>query len=158
MKITRKPTLLPMPIEYRPLKNQTEEEKSAEFFDHLSNSKKPLIYFGGGVISANASEELREFVDTSITCINFNGLGCGWYDINSSLHMLGMHGTPYANYAVQESDFLIAIGSRFDDRVAGVPDKFAPKAKVIIILMSMHQKLIKLRMPLGPILVFYLWH
>ena len=45
--------------------------------------------------------------------------------------MLGMHGTPYANYAVQESDFLIAIGSRFDDRVAGVPVKFAPKAKVI---------------------------
>ncbi len=109
------------------------EEKSSEFFDHLSNSKKPLIYFGGGVISANASEELREFVDHfNLPAVStLMGLGAVDTQHRSSLHMLGMHGTPYANYAVQESDFLIAIGSRFDDRVAGVPDKFAPKAKVI---------------------------
>ena len=109
------------------------EEKSSEFFDHLSNSKKPLIYFGGGVISANASEELREFVDHFNLPAVSTLMGLGAVDTQhpSSLHMLGMHGTPYANYAVQESDFLIAIGSRFDDRVAGVPDKFAPKAKVI---------------------------
>ena len=109
------------------------EEKSSEFFDHLSNSKKPLIYFGGGVISANASEELREFVDHfNLPAVStLMGLGAVDTQHRSSLHMLGMHGTPYANYAVQESDFLIAIGSRFDDRVAGVPDKFASKAKVI---------------------------
>ena len=109
------------------------EEKSSEFFDHLTKSKKPLIYFGGGVISANASEELREFVDYfNLPAVStLMGLGAVVTQHPSSLHMLGMHGTPYANYSVQESDFLIAIGSRFDDRVAGVPDKFAPNAKVI---------------------------
>ena len=109
------------------------QEKSSEFFEHLSNSKKPLIYFGGGVISANASEELREFIDYfNLPAVStLMGLGAVDTQHQSSLHMLGMHGTPFANYAVQESDFLIAIGSRFDDRVAGVPEKFAPEAKVI---------------------------
>jgi Thiamine pyrophosphate-requiring enzymes [acetolactate synthase, pyruvate dehydrogenase (cytochrome), glyoxylate carboligase, phosphonopyruvate decarboxylase] len=114
-------------------KSRLNEEKSSEFFTHLSNSKRPLIYFGGGVISASASKELREFVDYFNLPAVSTLMGLGAVDTRhpSSLHMLGMHGTPYANYAVQESDFLIAIGSRFDDRVAGVPEKFAPKAKVI---------------------------
>ena len=109
------------------------QEKSSEFFEHLSNSKKPLIYFGGGVISANASKELREFIDYfNLPAVStLMGLGAVDTQHQSSLHMLGMHGTPFANYAVQESDFLIAIGSRFDDRVAGVPEKFAPEAKII---------------------------
>ena len=114
-------------------KSRLNEEKSSEFFTHLGNSKRPLIYFGGGVISASASKELREFVDYFNLPAVSTLMGLGAVDTRhpSSLHMLGMHGTPYANYAVQESDFLIAIGSRFDDRVAGVPEKFAPKAKVI---------------------------
>ena len=114
-------------------KSRLNQEKSSEFFTHLGNSKRPLIYFGGGVISASASKELREFVDYFNLPAVSTLMGLGAVDTRhpSSLHMLGMHGTPYANYAVQESDFLIAIGSRFDDRVAGVPEKFAPKAKVI---------------------------
>ena len=114
-------------------KSRLNEEKSSEFFTHLGNSKRPLIYFGGGVISASASKELREFVDYFNLPAVSTLMGLGAVDTQhpSSLHMLGMHGTPYANYAVQESDFLIAIGSRFDDRVAGVSEKFAPKAKVI---------------------------
>ena len=114
-------------------KSRLNEEKSSKFFAHLGNSKRPLIYFGGGVISASASKELREFVDYFNLPAVSTLMGLGAVDTQhpSSLHMLGMHGTPYANYAVQESDFLIAIGSRFDDRVAGVPEKFAPKAKVI---------------------------
>jgi acetolactate synthase-1/2/3 large subunit len=114
-------------------KSRLNEEKSSKFFAHLGNSKRPLIYFGGGVISASASKELREFVDYFNLPAVSTLMGLGAMDTQhpSSLHMLGMHGTPYANYAVQESDFLIAIGSRFDDRVAGVPEKFAPKAKVI---------------------------
>ena len=108
-------------------------EKIDSFFYHLENAKKPLIYSGGGVVSANASNELRRFINHFKIPAVSTLMGLGGLDTQNefSLHMLGMHGTPFANYAVQESDFLIAIGSRFDDRVAGVPDKFAPKAKVI---------------------------
>jgi len=99
----------------------------------IENAKKPVIYAGGGVVLSNASDELREFVKKTGIPITTTLLGLGIYPETDdlSLEMLGMHGTYYANYAVNESDLLIAIGARFDDRVTGKIATFIPNAKVI---------------------------
>ncbi|MGB8226610.1 MAG: biosynthetic-type acetolactate synthase large subunit [Sedimentisphaerales bacterium] len=99
----------------------------------INKSEKPVVYVGGGVISANASDELRAFAQKANLPVTMTLLGLGTYDQTraESLDMLGMHGTAYANYAVQECDLLIAIGARFDDRVTGKVKTFAPNAKVI---------------------------
>ncbi|MFT3792449.1 MAG: biosynthetic-type acetolactate synthase large subunit [Rudaea sp.] len=103
------------------------------FFDALAGAKRPLIYAGGGVIAAEAAGSLREFADAFGIPVVTTLMGIGAADTTRplSLHMLGMHGTAFANYATEDCDFLIAVGSRFDDRVAGVPDKFAAGAKFI---------------------------
>ncbi len=103
------------------------------FFDLLKASRKPLIYAGGGVIHAEAAESLRTLAKHYGIPVTTTLMGIGAYDTRDemSLHMLGMHGTAAANYAVDDCDFLIAVGARFDDRVAGVPDLFAPNAKAI---------------------------
>ena len=99
----------------------------------INKSEKPVVYVGGGVISANASDELRAFAQKANLPVTMTLLGLGSYDQMrpESLDMLGMHGTAYANYAVQECDLLIAIGARFDDRVTGKVKTFAPQAKII---------------------------
>jgi len=109
------------------------EERCAQFFAMLGESKRPLIYAGGGVINGNASAELREFAQEFDIPVVTTLMGIGAMDTTSSLamRMLGMHGQAFANYAVDDCDFLIAIGARFDDRVAGNPAKFAPGAKYI---------------------------
>ncbi len=113
--------------------NLVDEPSSARFLDMLKQSKRPLIYAGGGVIHADASRALREFAHAFGIPVTMTLMGLGCYDTTEplSLHMLGMHGTAYANYATDDCDFLIAVGSRFDDRVAGVPAKFARTAKFI---------------------------
>lgn len=105
----------------------------AKFFELLKQAKRPLLYIGGGVIHAEASAALRAFANEYKIPAVMTLMGLGAYDTTDplSLHMLGMHGTAYANYATDDCDFLIAIGSRFDDRVAGVPAKFARGAKYI---------------------------
>jgi len=99
----------------------------------IEESKKPVIYAGGGVVLSNASDELRQFVAKTGIPITTTLLGMGVYPETDplSLEMLGMHGTYYANYAVHNSDLLIAIGARFDDRVTGKISEFTPNAKVI---------------------------
>ena len=99
----------------------------------LEASRRPLIYAGGGVINGNATEELRRFADHFGIPVTTTLMGIGAVDTRKplSLHMLGMHGLASANYAVEDCDFLIAVGARFDDRVAGVPEKFAPNARNI---------------------------
>ncbi|MCX5634061.1 MAG: biosynthetic-type acetolactate synthase large subunit [Phycisphaerae bacterium] len=99
----------------------------------INKSEKPVVYVGGGVVSSNAAEELRAFAQKANLPVTMTLLGLGTYDQTraESLDMLGMHGTAYANYAVQECDLLIAIGARFDDRVTGKVKTFAPHAKVI---------------------------
>jgi acetolactate synthase-1/2/3 large subunit len=99
----------------------------------INESEQPVLYVGGGVISANASEEMRTLAQKAHLPVTTTLLGLGSYDQNrpESLDMLGMHGAAYANYAVQECDLLIAIGARFDDRVTGRVKGFAPHAKVI---------------------------
>jgi acetolactate synthase-1/2/3 large subunit len=99
----------------------------------LSKAKKPILYVGGGVGMANAVSELRHFMNiTGIPSVaTLKGLGAVESDNSCYLGMLGMHGTKAANLAVQQSDLLIAVGARFDDRVTGKLTEFAPNAKVI---------------------------
>jgi acetolactate synthase-1/2/3 large subunit len=99
----------------------------------INQSERPVLYVGGGIVSANASEELRALADKAHLPVTMTLLGLGCFDQNraESLDMLGMHGTAYANYAVQECDLLIAVGARFDDRVTGKLKTFAPNAKII---------------------------
>jgi acetolactate synthase-1/2/3 large subunit len=96
-------------------------------------SKKPILYVGGGIISSNASKELTLFAERLGIPVTMTLMGLGGFPGNHplSLGMLGMHGTYRANMAVMESDLLIAIGSRFDDRVTGKIEAFAPQAKII---------------------------
>jgi len=110
--------------------NKRQIDKAIEL---IAAAERPLIYAGGGVISSNASPELVEFatklgIPVTTTLM---GIGCLPCDHPLNLGMLGMHGTEYANFAVTECDLLIAIGARFDDRVTGKIDTFAPHAKVI---------------------------
>ncbi len=113
--------------------NQLSQSQCEQFFRLLASSKRPLIYAGGGVINANAGEALRAFSKRLGIPVTTTLMGIGAVDTTDSLclNMLGMHGTAYANYAVDDCDFLIALGARFDDRVAGVPDSFAPNARAI---------------------------
>lgn len=107
-------------------------ESAQDFYRLLEKSDRPLLYAGGGVINAEAAGELRAFADRFQIPVVTTLLGIGAVDTTSdlSLRMLGMHGTAFANYAVEDCDFLIAVGSRFDDRVAGKVKEFAPGASI----------------------------
>lgn len=99
----------------------------------LEEAQRPIIYAGGGVIAANASSELVEFAERMMIPVTTTlmGLGAIPCDHPLNLGMLGMHGTQYANYAITESDFLLSIGVRFDDRVTGKIETFAPHATIV---------------------------
>jgi acetolactate synthase I/II/III large subunit len=102
------------------------------FWKLLERAERPLIYAGGGINNADAADELRAFASRYGIPVVTTLLGIGAMDTTNelSLHMLGMHGTAYANYAVEDCDFLFAVGARFDDRVAGKVKEFAPHAKI----------------------------
>ena len=99
----------------------------------INDSNQPVLYVGGGIVSANASEELRELAKKANLPVTMTLLGLGTFDQTdaNSLDMLGMHGAAYANYAVQECDLLITVGARFDDRVTGKVATFASNARII---------------------------
>jgi acetolactate synthase-1/2/3 large subunit len=128
---------LPIPG-YRQRMNRLEAAKlpeaaCASFFAALGEAKRPLVYAGGGVINAGASQALREFSRQFRIPVVTTLMGIGAVDTMDalSMRMLGMHGAAFANYAVDDCDFLMAVGARFDDRVAGNPPKFAKGAKFI---------------------------
>jgi acetolactate synthase-1/2/3 large subunit len=108
-----------------------DDAAAAAFFALLGESQRPLLYVGGGVVNGMASAALREFADGFGIPVVTSLMGIGTYETTRplSMGMLGMHGPAYANYAVEDCDFLIAVGARFDDRVAGVPGKFARNAR-----------------------------
>ena len=114
-------------------RNVVSEEQSAEFFAMLSKAKRPLIYAGGGVIHSGGAQAMREFALEYEIPVVTTLMAVGSFDTthSQSMRMLGMHGAAFANYAVEDCDLLIALGARFDDRVAGNPAKFAPNAKHI---------------------------
>jgi acetolactate synthase-1/2/3 large subunit len=101
--------------------------------DLILKSRRPVLYAGGGIISSNAAKELALFAEKLGMPVTMTLMGLGCFPGNHplSLGMLGMHGTYRANMAVMESDLLLAIGARFDDRVTGKTESFAPHAKII---------------------------
>jgi acetolactate synthase-1/2/3 large subunit len=99
----------------------------------ISQAKRPIIYAGGGVIISGASSELKDLAEKIQAPVAMTLMGLGGFPGTNrlSLGMLGMHGTAYANHAIMEADVIIAVGARFDDRVTGRLDTFAPGAKII---------------------------
>jgi acetolactate synthase-1/2/3 large subunit len=99
----------------------------------IEKAARPILYIGGGIISSNASEELKVLAEKNQLPVTttFMGLGAFPGEHPLCLGMLGMHGTAYANHAIMESDLIVAVGARFDDRVTGRIDAFAPHAKII---------------------------
>src|SRR5438270_4226708 len=99
----------------------------------LANARRPVIYAGGGVVNAGAATELTELARADrfpVTC-TLMGLGAYPAPDDQWLGMLGMHGARAANYAMDEADLIFAVGARFDDRITGKLDEFAPRAKFI---------------------------
>jgi acetolactate synthase I/II/III large subunit len=99
----------------------------------LANARRPVIYGGGGIINANASDEFRELClsDRFPVTLTVMGLGAFPAPHEQWLGMLGMHGTRAANYAMDEADLIVAVGARFDDRITGKLSEFAPRAKFV---------------------------
>ncbi|MCX9013015.1 MAG: acetolactate synthase large subunit [Candidatus Methanoperedens sp.] len=110
--------------------NEQQVKKAASL---ILKAEKPILYVGGGIIFSDASEELRTLAEGIMAPVTTTLMGMGAFPSEHplSLGMLGMHGTRYANYAIQESDLIIAVGVRFDDRVTGKISAFAPNAKII---------------------------
>jgi len=99
----------------------------------ISEARKPILYVGGGAVLSDAAEEVKELAIKNEIPVTMTLLGLGAFPSGHelSLGMLGMHGTAYANHAIMDSDLIVSIGARFDDRVTGKVDAFAPHAKVI---------------------------
>ncbi|HVW17932.1 MAG TPA: biosynthetic-type acetolactate synthase large subunit [Solirubrobacteraceae bacterium] len=99
----------------------------------LASARRPVLYVGGGAIAAGASEEIRQLAEAGRFPVTCTLMGLGAFPASSDqwLGMLGMHGTRTANYAMDEADLICAIGARFDDRITGKLDEFAPRAKFI---------------------------
>src|SRR4051812_7624349 len=99
----------------------------------LANARRPVIYAGGGVIAADASEQLRALAAADRFPVTSTLMGLGAFPAPHAqwLGMLGMHGTRAANYAMDEADLILAVGARFDDRITGKLSEFAPRAKFI---------------------------
>lgn len=127
-KIERQPLVYPVPQPPSVELSLLEQAKTL-----LQQAKRPVLYVGGGVGMADAVAELRHFVEiTQMPSFStIKGLGTLPADNPYYMGMIGMHGTKAANYAAQESDLLLVLGARFDDRVTGKLDSFAPTAKVI---------------------------
>jgi acetolactate synthase-1/2/3 large subunit len=135
MQLAQIPVSQPQPIELPGFRHRIRghARQISIAAEAINESQKPVLYVGGGVITSNATQELRDLAKKANIPVTMTLMGLGAYDQNGpgSLDMLGMHGTAYANYAVQNCDLLIAVGSRFDDRVTGKLKTFAPHAKII---------------------------
>ena len=112
---------------------EPEENQIDRVIAALKNSKRPVIYAGGGTIASNASDELREFNSYIKAPVTNTLMGLGVYPGTDKyfLGMLGMHGTYQANMAMHNADLILAIGARFDDRITNTPEKFAPRAQIV---------------------------
>jgi acetolactate synthase-1/2/3 large subunit len=99
----------------------------------ILNAKKPVLYTGGGIIMSSAAEELKQFAETLQIPVTSTLMGLGGFpgDHHLWMGMLGMHGTYCANMSISETDVLIAVGARFDDRITGKLSEFAPHAKIV---------------------------
>ena len=120
------------PLRYR-LALRAEPTMLARAAEAIANSKRPILYVGGGAIASEAWREVHQLAEKTRAPVTTTLMGKGAFPEThpQSLGMLGMHGTAYANYAMHESDLIVAIGARFDDRVTGKLSAFAPHARVI---------------------------
>ncbi|MBT6643363.1 MAG: biosynthetic-type acetolactate synthase large subunit [Planctomycetaceae bacterium] len=118
---------------YHPEVRRAHSEQIAQVAAAIRRAKRPVIYAGGGVIAGEASENLRTLVEKTGIPVTMTLMGLGAFpgDNPRSLDMLGMHGSVYANYAVDEADLLIAVGVRFDDRVTGKVAEFAQHGFIV---------------------------
>jgi acetolactate synthase I/II/III large subunit len=143
--------LLPIPGFRRRTRELERAELAAEdagrFLEMLAAAARPLIYAGGGVINGNAAGALTAFAEALNVPVVTTLMGIGSLATTSplSLRMLGMHGAAFANYAVDDCDFLVAVGARFDDRVASVPAEFAQNARRIAHLDVDHAEVNKVK-------------
>ncbi|WP_423751546.1 biosynthetic-type acetolactate synthase large subunit [Salinirarus marinus] len=120
------------PETYTP-QSEADEEAVAEAARAIENAERPLLLFGGGVVKAGASEQARKLaIDYEIPVVTtMPGIGTMPEDHDLCLSWAGMHGTGYANMAITHTDLLVAIGTRFDDRLTGGIDTFAPEAEIV---------------------------
>jgi acetolactate synthase-1/2/3 large subunit len=118
---------------YHPEVRRAHPNQIRKILAAIRESKRPIFYVGGGVIQADASEEFARFARKTNIPVATTVMGIGAFpgDDPQSLHMLGMHGTVYANYAINEADLLLAFGVRFDDRVTGKLSEFAKHGKIV---------------------------
>jgi acetolactate synthase I/II/III large subunit len=112
---------------------QAKPEQIKQIAAAIKLAKRPVIYAGGGIISGEASEELRALAKKTGIPVTMTVMGLGAFPAGDSqcLDMLGMHGSVYANYAVEQADLLIALGVRFDDRVTGKVEEFCKHGKIV---------------------------
>lgn len=115
------------------LQHKATDETLKHLLTLITEAKKPVIYAGGGIISAEASKELKAFAEKTNIPVATTLMGVGAFPETNPLSMqwFGMHGSAYGNWAVDESDLLIVLGARFDDRITGDTSKFAKKAKIV---------------------------
>ena len=118
---------------YRPETRTIAPEQVRQILAAVRRSKRPVLYVGGGCINSEASAELTKFALRTGIPVTMTVMGLGVFPgtHTQSLHMLGMHGTVYANYAVDQADLLLAFGVRFDDRVTGKLEEFAKHGKIV---------------------------
>lgn len=118
---------------YHPERRKVAQEQVNQVIAAIRRSKRPILYVGGGCLASDATEELTKFAKRSNIPVTMTCMGLGAFpgDDPQSLHMLGMHGTVYSNYAVDEADLLLAFGVRFDDRVTGKLEEFAKHGKIV---------------------------
>ena len=118
---------------YHPEVRNPAPEQIKQVIAAIRRSHRPILYVGGGCVNSDASEELTEFARRTQIPVTMTVMGLGSFPADDplSLHMLGMHGTVYANYAINEADLLLAFGVRFDDRVTGKLEEFAKHGKIV---------------------------
>ncbi|HUS39052.1 MAG TPA: biosynthetic-type acetolactate synthase large subunit [Pirellulales bacterium] len=118
---------------YKPQPPTAAIEQIRQLAAAIKIARRPIIYAGGGINSGNASDELRELVQRTGIPVTMTVMGLGIFPNEHplSLDMLGMHGSVYANYAINEADLILALGVRFDDRVTGKLSEFAKNAKIV---------------------------
>jgi acetolactate synthase-1/2/3 large subunit len=118
---------------YRPERFKVEPAQVRQVLAAIKRSKRPILYIGGGAIASEASAELLKFVERTGIPVGMTLMGLGAIpgEHPLSMHMIGMHGTVYSNYALNDADLLLAFGVRFDDRVTGKLDEFCKHGKII---------------------------
>ena len=133
-------------------KPKATDEELHKVLDLISGAKRPVLYIGGGIISAEAHLDLREFAEVTGLPVASTLMGLGAFDAEhpQSLYWFGMHGTVAGNWAVCDSDILVCAGARFDDRITGLVSKFAPDAEIvhIDIDVSEHNKNKRVKHPI----------